>query len=528
MATALPLIPWSKTSILTCKMHLNSSRIAQHAALDLFVLGFPKHANTLLEAIHEHDLDTTTSDYYGRTTDAQLRGAWEVSGTMPSWQSWQDDSDPDAICTTGLPNGIAKKAEEKVLTVEDVDSVRKRMNTKPDATYKNPEDTVTLGAVIHVALLAGEELLATKLVEEDMKELYLHLQEEWNDPDADGDELRDWLENRQGLEHCPEIWKMLRSANLGTALGVREADIDAFVKEGCALIKQRSTQGPARAYADKTMAELVRMMNENFLAERENEGKDDVPTLFKAGASEAQITALEERLARSPAEDDPSNPRVMLPGKQLPDDYKDFLRASNGIQFAFNEEDVFFAAEDVEPEGAWMHNLDYTLFPSVTDYTYGSDEDEVLEEIPLGEYTCFTIGTGDGEGNVTLIPPESVRPVVEKFEKVYADASERNKRVCERAALDLYGGLDQLRKLEWLCIEFQHSAYEQRIWGGFRPYIEEYVKRGVDERKEAERRSRKHEKKRKRDGDEKKADGGDAQGSGKGEEAPESKAQRTD
>jgi hypothetical protein len=65
MATTLPLIPWCKTSILTCRQHLNSSSVAQLAALDLFVLGFPNQANTLLEAIHEHGLiqrlETTTA-----------------------------------------------------------------------------------------------------------------------------------------------------------------------------------------------------------------------------------------------------------------------------------------------------------------------------------------------------------------------------------------------------------------------------------------------------------------------------------
>lgn len=75
MTTPLPLIPWSKTSILTSRIHLDASRIAQHAALDLFVLGFAEQAFILLETVHEYGIDTETKDYYGATISRQLTGA---------------------------------------------------------------------------------------------------------------------------------------------------------------------------------------------------------------------------------------------------------------------------------------------------------------------------------------------------------------------------------------------------------------------------------------------------------------------
>ncbi|KAH6875221.1 hypothetical protein BKA58DRAFT_117671 [Alternaria rosae] len=345
---------------------------------------------------------------------------------------------------------------------------------------------MTLGAAIHVALLAGEERVATSLVENNMKELYQYLLEGWHDPDISGDETREWLHKRQGLEHCPGIWNVLVSAKLGEVLGVRASDVDEYVDEGCALFEERSTKGPVRTYLSKTIAELVNMMDKNILTQREDDGQDAVPTVLNDGASEAQIAALEERLS-SPDEDS----FVALPGEKLPDDYKDFLRASNGI-----EEDLFFSTEEVDTSGSWMHDMSYTLFPDEADghLLHGSDRD--IEEIELGEYACFTIGTGDHEGNVTLIPPASVRPIVEKFEKVYAQASETNKTVYERAAFDLYGGIDQLRALEWLCIEFQHSAYEERIWGGLKPFLEEYVRREVDQWDAVGRRERRDVKKK--------------------------------
>jgi hypothetical protein len=387
---------------------------------------------------------------------------------------------------------VALKVRDETLATEDVDYVRQRMHADPDDLYQNPEKTVTLGAVIQVAHLAGEELLAAKLVEEDMKELYEYVREESDNSDYDGDELREWLEHRQGLDHCPDIWKLLTKAKPGEALSVHEPDVDAYVQEGCALIKQRSMQGPARPYASKTMTELVQSLDEALRAEREadGDGVDNPPSLLAPGATEAQLTALEERLA-TPLETDGDAMGSMLPWGKLPEDYKDFLRASNGFPAdgsLFSPADEVAPADELVSDCDWMHDMEYTLFPEGREYTHGSDPDQELDHIPLADYTCFTIGTGDREGNVMLIPPNSVRPIVERFEEAYAVASEHNKRVYERAALDLYSGLENLRKLEWLCLEFQHSAYEQRIWGGLRPYLEEYVKRSVDEREEGERK----------------------------------------
>jgi hypothetical protein len=269
------------------------------------------------------------------------------------------------------------------------------------------------------------------------------------------------------------------------------SDVEDYVKEGRALFKQRSIEGPMCPYHSKTMAELVQMIDKNVFAECADDGEDEIPTILTGGAPEAQIATLEERLSSSHTGDDPDDPCIALPSGKLPDDYKDFLRASNGI-----DEDLFFSTEDVTTDGRWMVDMEYTLFSIEGNkyLLYGQDGD--FDDIKLGEYTCFTVGTGDHEGNVTLIPPTSVGPVIDSFEKAYAEASDTNKKVYERAALDTYGGIEGLRALEWLCIEFQHSAYEQRIWGGLRSYLEDYIKRGVDERVESERRRRRNAKKK--------------------------------
>ncbi|KAI4641175.1 hypothetical protein J4E93_008054 [Alternaria ventricosa] len=474
-------------------MHPSSSRIAQHAALDLFVLGFPQQANVLLNTIHEYGLDTTTSRYAGRmrvTTEKQLQGAWSASDSFPTWADKPDAALAEIISTTGLPKHIARKAEERTLSKEDVDDAHKRLNANPDAIYQPPGETMTLGAVIQVALLAGEERLATSLIENNMKDLYQYLLDSWNVSDISGDEAREWIQRRQGLEHCPGIWDILASAKLGEMFDLRVADVDAYVKEGCALFKQRSIEGPARPYLSTSIAELVQMIENNIFTRRKDDGEDDITPVLRPGASEAQIAALEARLSLPLADDDCDDYGVALLNGKLPDDYQEFLRASNGIG-----KDIFFGADDVNQTGCWILDNGYNLFPfRYKDYHQHDEEDE-LDLIRLTVYPEFVIGTGEIYGTVRFIPPTWTRPFVKKFEKAYAEADESKKRLYERAALDMYGGIEQLRATEWLCVEYRPSEFQHRIWGGLKPFLEEYVQRGVDDREERQRRERRDTKK---------------------------------
>ena len=112
MAHALPLIPWRTTSTLTCREHLNSSRIVQHAALDFFVLGFPLQAHLLLEAVHEQGLDTIICDYYGRKTYCQLCVARSASGTSPEWNDRENWEASDAVWAPEIRGELSENRKE--------------------------------------------------------------------------------------------------------------------------------------------------------------------------------------------------------------------------------------------------------------------------------------------------------------------------------------------------------------------------------------------------------------------------------
>lgn len=191
----------------------------------------------------------------------------------------------------------------------------------------------------------------------------------------------------------------------------------------------------------------------------------------------------------------------MLPNKQLPDDYKSFLLTSNGFQQEPDDASNIFCSIDSvgDADVAWLHDMDFELLPY--DFTSQSD----VDNIALGDFTTFSIGAGGDEGHILLIPPTSVKPVVAKFEDAYARANEHDKRMYERAAMDMYGGIDKLRKLEWLCLQFYHWAPEQDMWGSFREMLEAMVEQAVVKRGwRQERRREKEEKEKERNVEEEK------------------------
>lgn len=496
---ALPLIPWSKTPILTARNSAESSKLVLDTVLDLFVLGLTEQGDALLNALQNHGRVEESSNASIRETLDILHMACKDREPSPSWIKRRE---PPIAWQRGVPGEIARKFEYGTLMDEDAAYVLERLNAIPgdDNTAKN----VTIGAAAQVALLAGDEMVATKLVNEDVKELYQRLQEAWDDSESDGDELRTWQQDRLGLQFSPEIWKVLNKNTLRDSFHVNEETLNAFVDEGCALIKKRFTQGPSNLHANKTVPGLLHLIDENYTASYKTRIGARPSTHFNArsvaslkdthlkpGASEDEITALIERLAKPiPTEYDSDDEwdygdgddfikRSILPEKELSEHYKDFLRTSNGLVMREDcyQNLVLHSTDSVTKGAKWLWDKGYHLFPLA--YTMGD-----VDHIPLGEFTCFTMGYGNGEHQVILLPPSSVKPAVQQFEKMYAVASEEHKKLYEQAALELYGGLENLSAVEWLCIKGRHTNTEQEVWGSFRGYLESCVDDAVkDERR---------------------------------------------
>lgn len=277
VAKALPFIPWSKTTLLKARKSLESSDVVQEAAVDLFALGYYGHANKLIDSLYQHSHGLDFDVYNSSGTIKALYDAWDTTGKIPTYAA---NPDPDKIFrgrrldekygklwesiqnrwTNGLPKEMRDKAKEGNLDTEDFKSAMERMNKDPESS--DPDKNLTVGAVVQVAMLTGNEDAAQDLVHKDVADLYRHVKSEWGNSEAKDGAMRKWLSKRLGLHHSNEIWKILKDAQLGKSIGVDEAALDVYIDEGCQLIEQRFTQGPARPHRDKSISELLSIMEE--------------------------------------------------------------------------------------------------------------------------------------------------------------------------------------------------------------------------------------------------------------------------
>ncbi|KAF2129388.1 hypothetical protein P153DRAFT_340190 [Dothidotthia symphoricarpi CBS 119687] len=523
MPSAIPLIPWSKTVLLCTRDSKHSSVVVQQAALDLFVLGYPNHANKLIDALYEYGHGITFDLFVDKTMIA-LYNAWEATNTTPSYIS---NPDPDKVFNgrynqeksgdvreyvdtdwvKGLPEEWREKAVQGGLSKKELDIAIQRLNTDPQnrepnrsrtavgarEDASNPDISMTLGAVVQVALLLDEEDIARDLVEKYVPNIYRHVQEKSASSTTLAEDIRKWLEAHLGLHHSPRIWHILKSAYIGQALNMDEEALEAFVSKGCANIKERFTHGPRRPYADLKISELVHLLTADTpepVPIPNNSHQvcfislpDEPSTYLQPPATPSQVAELESRLQGDSTEEYAD---AMQADEQLPEDYKAFLLTSNGF-CAPGEGDnpgaIFFDIEGVANHDIqFLEDYEFELFSNAL------HSEDISDNILFGDIKGFTIGAGGDEGDIVLFSPTTVKPMLEAFEKVYATASDRERRAYERAAVSLYGGIEKLRGVEWLCTMNFHWAGEQDIWGSFREFLEYIVGYAVKTRWEHERK----------------------------------------
>lgn len=506
----LPLISWPKTSLLAVRSSADVYVKVHRAAVHLFALGYPEYANQLIACAYEygHGLDF---DHYDRDVCLPLYEAWDITGTLPGyirnpdqdkvlagigpksesdeyWPRWQKD------WTDGLPKSLKEKALRGDLEAADVEHAMKLMDK--ERAKDLPEKSLSIGAMIQVAMLADKEDIARRLVEEEVASIYLSIQDEWDNPNTSERNLTERLRIQLALHHSPKIWHILKDAELGKALGVDEKALLDFVNEGRSLIEQRFTQGPARPYTDKSIPELVRLLDENYIAARKAYPESGInmsvlniktwpnsPTTFLApGASSSDVSELKAKLA---GEANRAGNTRDLP-ICLPDDYENFLRITNGFQMqSLDSCGLFYATDTISYCPSNFDEIEYTLFP--LEFTSGID----LDHISIADCVSYDIGAGGDEGNVLIVPAPAVKPVLAAFEEAYAAASVTQKLIYERAARDLFGGIEELRRVEELMVVSYHWDTAEHIWGSFKKYLEHCVEKAVRMRAEAERKQEK-------------------------------------
>lgn len=193
------------------------------------------------------------------------------------------------------------------------------------------------------------------------------------------------------------------------------------------------------------------------------EVKEPIPeTLFVLpAATEEQISSLEKKLNIT-----------------LPDDYKEFLKLSNGFGRTWNGyhlDNPLFGVESV----CWVDetlDIPYVEFHDsirgVLELTVG---DKPRLEWPSSGPTV-QVGAWDVL-NTLLIPPKGTRTILDAYQEALEDprAPEDAKRQVLKSIEARYGSLEEMKKLEWAAIE-RHDS-ETLPCGTFRQCLEERLRR---------------------------------------------------
>ncbi|KAF2652349.1 hypothetical protein K491DRAFT_719025 [Lophiostoma macrostomum CBS 122681] len=283
------------------------------------------------------------------------------------------------------------------------------------------------------------------------------------------------------LGQSPALWTFLRTRALTTALELSSPENSTFETQVLDAVSQRLTHGrqDAPSVATLDLKGTLLAMQHNTQTNTEavdwfQEMRYPVPeTLFRDPATAADIAALEDRL-----------------GVRLPEDYKDFLRLSNGFGAAFGGisfEAPLHGAADVkrvpgDESDGWRDLLPLEV-PGEPVWKLCGVEYDDWPKISW----AIEIGTQDIY-NTWLVPPSVVSQVKEKVaaalargeDNVKTEVDERTKENLRRRILDWAGSWEVWEGLEWCTMCWTAgSGPEMRCWPTFNGYLERVAGQGL-------------------------------------------------
>jgi len=275
-------------------------------------------------------------------------------------------------------------------------------------------------------------------------------------------------------------WPMLRDGSLLEILAIDKSKVDLFAHQLEDAVTARLQKGK-QLLPERPIKELLDTINKNTLTNPDSlemyHGVDlPVPTtILHSPASASLITSTEARL-----------------GTTLPNDYKEYLRITNGNAAAFGgiiPEAPLWKCEDIR----WMTD-DEDYFPDATvdipGYMAG-----IMHKISGDGLDWPKLGRGIiiGQEDIDqtfLIPPETVQHVREKVRSIL-DSKDENvtqevKVSVERAVEDFAASMQEWEQLEWCCFTWaSDGGAAMDGYKSFKAYLE-HVAQGSG-RKESEK-----------------------------------------
>ncbi|KAF2241228.1 hypothetical protein BU26DRAFT_183530 [Trematosphaeria pertusa] len=225
--------------------------------------------------------------------------------------------------------------------------------------------------------------------------------------------------------------------------------------------RQRLEKGAARIYKDLPMKELVKMCNDNTIKnavweEMDVEDPDDPPeTILHKGATAEQIKKCEERLEHD-----------------LPDDFKEFLSLTNGI-------DTFWNGFYGEPK---------MLSTEEIHYFDASEQQAIWEEaaVEIGFFTGMSVpakyprmnpviqinGGGEDSKFVWFMTPELGRALGGAFFEAFGQLPPDEHEHVKKLLGHFHAGLKDVTQIEWQVILWSVQTLSLVTYHSFREYLE--------------------------------------------------------
>lgn len=265
-----------------------------------------------------------------------------------------------------------------------------------------------------------------------------------------------------------KIWPLLSSGVLAQRLGVDDAKLCATAEELVEAIRIRLEEGRQKAnHEGKPIKELLAILvknTEKYAGPLYKDMREDPPESYLHNpATEKDIKDMEERLKIPP----------------LPDDYKEFLLTSNGMESAYNG--ILLTAPFYDTQNVLVDESSSTIqdlpLELVKDSTGTSRfiREAGYEAWPSATKP-FAIAPIDALVYV-LIRPSDVKAAIKAYKKALASdkVSDIMKSEVTRAIEDQYGSIEAFEKTEWAML-YGSDYIAQYPVGTFRSWLEDVVR----------------------------------------------------
>jgi len=429
-------------AILTERSFRSVSHDALRKALDIMTLGSVLQANRIIELLYQYNVPNFEDD------DIQTAGFHFGWAHSQQWPQCLLDPDPNKPLV-GRQDTEYGNQPEALRWMEE----RCRSHWDEQLRSKYPAfDTEDLNQAI--TMLNHQDRVSMSMSGRlwrlsQAMEIALMLEERWTAEDLLRKYIPDFMAVREHYDERGheiaagrQVWALLGGGFFAKALHVSEEAIARYVDSVLETLTQRFHNGPQRPCKGKSIKEMVDLLDKLWLeikplepdnSELVNCGEAVPATFTHKGVSEDEIAEMEERLEI-----------------QLPTDLKEFLSSTNGFYHdkRMGNNNLFTdASHMVWEKGPYGVELLCWEELSIAFIYY-------FEWPKL--YKGIQTGSGLDEGRQLLIKPRSVKEAIMEFDRKYEKADEGTKRVLERAATDFFGGLEQLREMEWMVIVSYH------------------------------------------------------------------------